>query len=164
MKSLSHVWLLVTPWTAAYRLISPWDFPGKSIGVGCYCLLQYNSLGVFKENWIPACLTGRRLTVWSGGLSRWESSRQSSNPMKEVTFQSTHTCIYIHRLHHATCRISVPNQGLSADLWQWKLIVLTTGHQRIPCSKYFGVVESPIPWRGTRDLWSRQMESALRNI
>ena len=22
------------------RLLSPWDFPGKSAGVGCHCLLQ----------------------------------------------------------------------------------------------------------------------------
>ena len=22
------------------RLLHPWDFPGKSIGVGCHCLLQ----------------------------------------------------------------------------------------------------------------------------
>ena len=33
VKSLSHVRLLATPWT-------PWDFPGKSTGVGCHCLLQ----------------------------------------------------------------------------------------------------------------------------
>ena len=26
----------MTPWTAAYR---PWDFLGKSTGVGCHCLL-----------------------------------------------------------------------------------------------------------------------------
>ena len=29
-----------TPWTAAYRLLHPWDFPGKSTGVGCHCLLR----------------------------------------------------------------------------------------------------------------------------
>ena len=23
------------------RLLSPWDFPGKSTGVGCHCLLRY---------------------------------------------------------------------------------------------------------------------------
>ena len=43
VKSLSRVWLLVTPWTAAYqptRLLHPWDFPGKSTGVGCHFLLQ----------------------------------------------------------------------------------------------------------------------------
>ena len=26
------------------RLLRPWDFPGKSTGVGCHCLLQYISL------------------------------------------------------------------------------------------------------------------------
>ena len=38
VKSLSRVWLLVTPWTAACRLLHPWDFPGKSTRVGCHCL------------------------------------------------------------------------------------------------------------------------------
>ena len=38
VKLLSRVRLLVTPWTAAY-LLHPWDFPGKSTGVGCHCLL-----------------------------------------------------------------------------------------------------------------------------
>jgi len=40
VKSLSRVRLLATPWTAAYRLLRPWDFPGKSTGLGCHCLLQ----------------------------------------------------------------------------------------------------------------------------
>ena len=40
VKSFSHVWLLATPWTAAYQApLCPWDFPGKSTGVGCHCLL-----------------------------------------------------------------------------------------------------------------------------
>ena len=41
VKSLSHVQLLVTPRTAAYQAPpKKWDFPGKSTGVGCHCLLQ----------------------------------------------------------------------------------------------------------------------------
>ena len=40
VKSLSRLWLFATPWTAAYPLLIPWDFPGKSTGVGCHCLLQ----------------------------------------------------------------------------------------------------------------------------
>ena len=40
VKSLSRVWLLVTPWTAAYEVLHPWDFPGKSTGVSCHCLLR----------------------------------------------------------------------------------------------------------------------------
>ena len=39
-KSLSRVWLLPTPWTAAYQPPPSMDFPGKSTGVGCHCLLQ----------------------------------------------------------------------------------------------------------------------------
>ena len=27
--------LLATPWTAAYQVLRPWNFPGKSTGVGC---------------------------------------------------------------------------------------------------------------------------------
>ena len=37
MKSLSPVWLLATPWTAAHQLLCPWDFPSKTTGVGCHC-------------------------------------------------------------------------------------------------------------------------------
>ena len=40
MKSLSHVRLLATPWTAAYQAPLSMDFPGKSTGVGCHCLLR----------------------------------------------------------------------------------------------------------------------------
>jgi len=40
VKLLSHVWLLVTPWTAAYQASLSMDFPGKSTGVGCHCLLR----------------------------------------------------------------------------------------------------------------------------
>ena len=50
VKSFSFVLLLATPWTAAYQASWPWDFPGKSTGVGCHCLLQGYSLGVSKES------------------------------------------------------------------------------------------------------------------
>ena len=36
VKSLSHVQLLVTPWTAAYQAPPSWDSPGKNTGVGCH--------------------------------------------------------------------------------------------------------------------------------
>ena len=31
------------------RLLSPWDFPGKSTGVGCHCLLRQPSLRPHKS-------------------------------------------------------------------------------------------------------------------
>ena len=40
VKSLSRIWLFVTPWTVAYRFLCLLDFPGKNTGVGCHCLLQ----------------------------------------------------------------------------------------------------------------------------
>ena len=40
VKSLSHVWLLATPWTAAHQAPPSMRFSGKSTGVGCHCLLQ----------------------------------------------------------------------------------------------------------------------------
>ena len=43
VKSLSRVRLFTTPWTAAYQAPPPMDFPGKSTGVGCHCLLQWQA-------------------------------------------------------------------------------------------------------------------------
>ena len=41
VKSLSHVRLFATPWTADYQAFPhPWDSPGKNTGVGCHFLLQ----------------------------------------------------------------------------------------------------------------------------
>ena len=41
VKSLSRVQLFASPWAVACtRLLRPWDFLGKSIGVGCHFLLQ----------------------------------------------------------------------------------------------------------------------------
>ena len=40
VKSLSRVRLCATPWTAAYQAPPSMDFPGRSAGVGCHCLLR----------------------------------------------------------------------------------------------------------------------------
>ena len=34
------------------RLLRPWDFPGKSTGVGCHCLLQFSISGILKNTQI----------------------------------------------------------------------------------------------------------------
>ena len=68
-KSLSHVRLFATPWTAAHQALRPWDFPGKSTGVGCHRLLQIQMetpsnkcLSVWqKENAINWCAVSRRI-------------------------------------------------------------------------------------------------------
>ena len=58
LKLLSHVQLFATPWTAAYQAPLSMDFPGKSTGVGCHCLLRlrdgtslnYSSKGSMDES------------------------------------------------------------------------------------------------------------------
>ena len=47
-KSLSRVRLLVTPWTAAYQAPPSMDFPGKSTGVGCHCLLRVGCIYILN--------------------------------------------------------------------------------------------------------------------
>ena len=42
VKSLSRVRLVSTPWTAAHQAPPSMDFPGKSTGVGCHCLLRFS--------------------------------------------------------------------------------------------------------------------------
>ena len=40
VKSFSRDRLVATPWTVAHQAPHPWDFPGKSTGVACHCLLH----------------------------------------------------------------------------------------------------------------------------
>ena len=49
VKSLSRVWLLVTPWTAAYQAPPSMGFSRQEYGVGCHCLLQWYTLLYIKE-------------------------------------------------------------------------------------------------------------------
>ena len=59
MKSLSRSGLLATPWTAAYQAPLSMDFPGKSTGVGCHCLLRYINYHVYTSRWAD-CGTSRQ--------------------------------------------------------------------------------------------------------
>ena len=45
VKSLSRVWLERPHGLQPTRLLRPWDFLGKSTGVGCHCLLRTIGLG-----------------------------------------------------------------------------------------------------------------------
>ena len=67
VKLLSWVWLLVTPWTGPpARLLCPWDFPGKSTGVGCHCLLRFLLLGTAKT--VRHCMWNRYLMTYRLGI------------------------------------------------------------------------------------------------
>ena len=36
------------------RLLCPWDFPGKSTGVGCHCLLQF--ISIYTHKYLCVCI------------------------------------------------------------------------------------------------------------
>ena len=72
VKSLSCVWLFATPWTVAYRLLHPWDFPGKNTRVGCHFLLQGTFLTQESNLGLPHC---RQMLYWlshQGSHVAWE--------------------------------------------------------------------------------------------
>ena len=55
VKSLSRVRLFATHGLQPIRLLRPWDFPGRSSGVGCHCLLRVIPLGQLKSKfWVSA--------------------------------------------------------------------------------------------------------------
>ena len=66
VKSLSHAWLFATPWIVAWtKLLRPWDFQGKSTGVGCHFLLQ----GIFPTQGSNPGLSHCRQTLYC--LRHW---------------------------------------------------------------------------------------------
>ena len=47
------------------RLLCPWDFPGKSTGVGCHCLLQLNIVkAIYDKPTANIILNGEKLKAF----------------------------------------------------------------------------------------------------
>ena len=72
---LSRVRLLATPWTAAYQAPPSMDFPGKSTGVGCHCLLQKaEQVGLNDKLYTVERREGRGLGYYISNLGHWVHS------------------------------------------------------------------------------------------
>ena len=68
VKSLSRVRLFPTPWTAEpTRLRRPWDFPGKSTGVGCHRPLRRRLVLGSHSAQTPLLLTEILIHLMIGG-------------------------------------------------------------------------------------------------
>ena len=52
------------------RLLHPWNFPGKSIGVGCHFLLQGSSWS--RDQTQVSRIAGRCFTIWATRGARFE--------------------------------------------------------------------------------------------
>ena len=84
------------------RLLRPWDFPGKSTGVGCHCLLQYSSLEISKWTLlllptIPGNYGDSGLTLGSGWINYAETLHFQSFLNRTVNKESR---IYIFKCYH----------------------------------------------------------------
>ena len=80
VKSLSCVWLWRPHGLQPTRLLCPWDFPGKSIGVGCHCLLSskvFTKGGGFNSKSLPHITVGWRsqfltMELFLGLFTTWQ--------------------------------------------------------------------------------------------
>ena len=76
VKLLSRARLFATPWiVASTKLLGPWDFQGKSTGVGCHFLIQ----GIFPTQGSNPGLSHCRQTVYRLShqkASWWEWKRR----------------------------------------------------------------------------------------
>ena len=61
------------------RLLHPWDFPGKSTGVGCHCLLQHN--GLEKAERARALHAVRLLSQWTLSQLQWQPPQEWRLPL-----------------------------------------------------------------------------------
>ena len=92
VKSLSRVWLFVTPYTVAYRAPQSMEFSSKSTGVGCHFLFQGifptqgSNLGLlhYRQNVLPLWATREdgkiTYTVLVGKITpnyRWEQGHET---------------------------------------------------------------------------------------
>ena len=96
------------------RLLRPWDFPGKSTGVGCHCLLQihityYSSIRMYNS------MAFGTFT----GLSNYHNSglwkfRIFTSPQKETLYSLTVTLLFpVPQLLEYTCCCSVSQSCLT---------------------------------------------------
>ena len=76
---------LTTPWTIASKLLHPWDFPGKSTGVGCHFLLQ----GTFQTQGSNLALLHCRQTLLH--ISHQESLRVGDYSGPTQIIQDNHS-------------------------------------------------------------------------
>ena len=65
LSHFSRVQLCTTPETAAHQAPLSWDFPGKSIGVGCHFLLHYrlSYQGLYVSVWVALSIPPNSYTA-----------------------------------------------------------------------------------------------------
>ena len=92
------------------RLLHPWDFPGRSTGVGCHCLLRLSSLSVFKiqplHNTLAAISSFRCCRLWSGLLQERPAGPLFSAPFPLYSVLSNSSSSWCLNLTQIVCHSS----------------------------------------------------------
>ena len=118
VKSFSRALLFATPWiVACTKLLCPWDFQGKSTGVGCHFLLQ----GIFPtQGWNPGlshcrqtlyCLNHQGSPWW--GSPWWGSPWWGKERVGQI---GSMTLTYIHCLAYNRQLVGSCGRAQSAQL------------------------------------------------
>ena len=87
MWVLSCVLVLVTPWTGASRLLCPWDFPGKNIGISCHFPFQRSSQPRYKNCVSCISFIGRWILHH---CTAWEAPENHPTVYETWGFQRSH--------------------------------------------------------------------------
>ena len=127
------------------RLLHPWDFPGKSTGMGCHCLLQltspntqfffnWNILGLqccvsfrcaakwFSYTCICVCLCVPSCSVVSDSLNPWAVTTRLLCAWDSSGKSTGVGC-------HFLLQGIFPTQGLNSGLWHCMWIIYLLNHQ-----------------------------------
>jgi len=78
------------------RLLHPWDFPGKSTGVGCHCLLWSFVLPHFKEIDLPFWVSG--VLHQSSEVVLWKLLHMQKIFWCICWGESDHPILFLHNL------------------------------------------------------------------
>ena len=87
------------PWPA--RVLCPWDFPGKNMGMGCHFLLQ----GIFPTQGL------------NSGLLHWQVT--SSTLSHHIKISSILTNSYLKQPTFTQCRLSINREKIINFYWRW---------------------------------------------
>ena len=97
------------------RLLYLWDSPGKSIGVGCHCLLRFGSQAVTNLYLYSADTGTESFTVGSIGLS------PSSAPQR-LSILNDHHSLRLLTASHIFSRVSVSTTMTAAKITAFGVI------------------------------------------
>ena len=124
MKSLSHVRLLATPWTAAYQAPLSMDSPGKNTGVGCHLdsIVLYNFLKFHVHDFMQSHDGGLVAKSCLALATPWTIACQAPLSMGFSRLEYWSGC------HFLLQRI-FPNQGSNLCLLHWQADSLPLSHQ-----------------------------------